>query len=138
VTAAADVYGLGGVLYAMLTGRPPFDPQLPDVVLVARIQKENPVPPSRLNSRIPVQLETICLKCLRKEPKDRYGSAAELADDLRRFVAGDRPRARRQTTLDRVAWWLRHNPQAVRAFATILTLLVFCVAFLSLALFYFL
>jgi serine/threonine-protein kinase len=137
VTPAADVYGLGGVLYALLTGKPPFDPTLPDSVLSDRIRKADPEPPGRLNPRVPYDLETICLKCLRKEPAGRYGSAAELADDLRRFVAGDRPRARRQTTLDRLAWWVRHNPQAVRAFTAILGLLLLCAVFLGGAVFYF-
>ena len=88
VGRAADVYALGATLYALVTGRPPFQaPTAMDTVLM--VLSEEPVPPRRLNASIPRDLETICLKCLEKDPVNRYASMAELGEDLRRFLEGE-------------------------------------------------
>jgi TolB-like protein len=121
VTASADVYSLGAILYHLLTGNPPFTGDTPMEVL--RRAAEQPVPRPRLtNSSIPPDLETICFKCLEKEPTWRYSSAAALADDLDRFCAGRAIHARRTGLLTRSGKWVRRNPTSALLVACLVAL----------------
>jgi tetratricopeptide (TPR) repeat protein len=106
---ATDIYALGALLYEMLTGRPPFRAETAAETERQVIAVE-PVPPARLNPKVPRDLETICLKCLHKDPERRYADAGALAEDVRRFVEGRPIRARRISLLERAWRWCRRNP----------------------------
>jgi formylglycine-generating enzyme required for sulfatase activity len=105
---AADVNALGALLYECLTGRPPFEG--PQHVVLVSVLNDEPAPPSRLAPKVPRDLETICLRCLQKDPARRYASAEALADDLRRFQAGEPVQARPVGRVERALKWAKRRP----------------------------
>jgi serine/threonine-protein kinase len=109
VGPAADIYALGAMLYEMLTGRPPFRAETATETERQVIAAE-PVPPARLNPKVPRDLETICLKCLHKDPQRRYGTVAALADDLKRFQQNEPIAARRAGLPEGTVKWVRRHP----------------------------
>jgi WD40 repeat protein/tRNA A-37 threonylcarbamoyl transferase component Bud32 len=109
IAPAADIYALGATFYCLLTGRPPF--QAATVPETLRLVVEaDPVPPRRLNPGVDRDLETICLRCLQKDPAKRYPSAGALAEDLDRFLKGEPIRARRVSLTEKVYLWSKRKP----------------------------
>jgi serine/threonine protein kinase/WD40 repeat protein len=123
---ATDVYGLGSILYELLTGRPPFKAETAMETLF-QVQFTDPVSPSQLQPKLPRDLVTICLRCLQKEPRQRYASALALAEDLRRFLDGRPVQARPVSQGEKLWRWCRRKP-LVAALLTSVTVLVLLVA----------
>ncbi len=118
VGPASDVYGIGAILYCLLTGRPPFQAESIQEVLV-QLQEREPVTPRMLIPSIPRDLETICLKCLEKEPARRYATAQRLADELTRFLAGQPIQARPLGAPEKTWRWCRRKPALAGALAAV-------------------
>jgi WD40 repeat protein len=123
LTVAVDIWAMGVILYKQLGGQLPFRAASP-VEILRQVMDDEPVPPSRLQAAVSRDLETICLKCLAKEPARRYGSAEALADDLQRWLAGEPIAARPVGRLERVLKWVRRRPaQAALAAVSLLAAL---------------
>src|SRR5438094_10181211 len=121
VSSVTDVYGLGAVLYQLLTGHPPFAGGT-TFETVRLVLDTNPRKPRLWNSKLDRDLETICLKCLEKDPKRRYASAVALADDLERWLKHEPIRARRTGLITRGRKWVRRNPTSALLAASLIAL----------------
>src|SRR5438876_4262508 len=119
----SDVYGLGAILYHLLTARPPFQAESFESV-ISQVLNTEPVSPRLLNSSVPRDLETICLKCLEKEPARRYATAKEHADDLDRLLKGEPVRARLMRPAGKAWRWSRRKPALTSSLLSMLLLLL--------------
>ncbi len=125
----SDIYSIGAILYTLITGRPPFQ-GTSAVETLEQVRTQEPVSPSTLQPKVPRDLETICLKCLEKEPVKRYETALALADDLHRFLQGDTIVARPVSTAERVWRLAKRNPK-IAVLATSVLFLLAAVAVIS-------
>src|SRR5258708_17512516 len=121
ISSLTDVYGLGAVLYQLLTGQPPFDGGT-TFETVRLVLDTEPRSPRQLNPKIDRDLSTICLKCLEKNPKRRYSSALALAEDLEHWLKHEPIQARPTGVFDRSIKWVRRNPTSALLVASLFTL----------------
>jgi serine/threonine-protein kinase len=130
VGPVTDVYALGAILYEAVTGRRPFQgPTIPDTL--EQVRTRQPMPPRQLLPKVPRDLEAVCLKCLQKEPAQRYASALALGEDLRRFRAGEPVAARPTGRAERLWRWCRRNPLVAGLGATLALVVLAALASLA-------